>query len=166
MAASGNGHLPTCSSSSLRRWHLHGTGRKKKTGNAPPTVLRGEHEFLLQLTPSYLKAEATRCELSASSRQIRAYSRSAIGKREMAGLTRKRSVDAEQGRSRRLWRRRLLTMPFPFGRLDRYERSSTTPTSSAFGSKGEPELAASRRAAIRAASRASTARRKWTASSP
>ena len=49
VAASGNGNLLTCSSSSLYRWQLHGTGRKKKTGNAPPTVLRGEHEFLLQL---------------------------------------------------------------------------------------------------------------------
>ena len=49
VAASGNQHLLTCSSSSLWRWRNHGIGRKKKTGNSAPTVLRGEHEFLLQL---------------------------------------------------------------------------------------------------------------------
>ena len=124
VAASGNGHLLTCPSSSLRRWHLHGTGRKKKTGNAPSTVLRGEHEFLLQLYRKiYPKAEAdeVRAFICQQSSDHALYSRSAIGKREGGlGLTRKRSAtDAYQAFTPQNIRRQRLfwTMPFPLGRL-------------------------------------------------
>ena len=124
VAASGNQHLLTCSSTSLWRWQSHGIARRKKTGNAAPTVLRGEHEFLLQLYRKiYPKATAdeVRAFICQQSSDHALYSRQAVGKREdELGLTRKRSATtAFQALTPENIRRQRLfwTMPYPLGRL-------------------------------------------------
>lgn len=123
--AQGQGHLFTCSVSSARRWAANGSQRLAKTGNKPPSVLRGEHQFLLcllrKIRPKSTAAEI-RTFICQQSSDHAMFTDQQISKREKElGFTRKRSAtSAEQAFTprNRLRARLYWNTPYPTGILN------------------------------------------------